>query len=60
MEKEIINTEEAVNAEADKAILEDKDDFEKVMAIILLLIFQMEHSKVTAKAKYPRQVAKAV
>ena len=50
MEKEIINTEEAVNAEADKAILEDKDDFEKVMAIILLLIFQMEHSKVTAKA----------
>ena len=49
MENEILNTEEAVNAEAEKAVQEDKDDFEKVMAAILLLIFQMEHTKVTAK-----------
>lgn len=38
MENEILNTEEAVNAEAEKAVQEDKDDFEKVMAAILLIV----------------------
>ena len=49
MENEILNTEEAVNAEAEKAVQEDKDDFEKVMAAILLIVYNMEHTKVTAK-----------
>ena len=50
MENEILNTEEAVNAEAEKAVQEDKDDFEKVMAAILLIVYNMEHTKVTATA----------
>ena len=49
MENEILNTEEAVNAEAEKAVQEDKDDFEKVVAAILLIVYNMEHTKVTAK-----------
>ena len=49
MENEILNTEEAVNAESEKAVQEDKDDFEKVMAAILLIVYNMEHTKVTAK-----------
>ena len=49
MENEILATEETINAETEKVIREDEKDFKEVLAIIMLIVFRLEHDKVTAK-----------
>ena len=49
MENEILATEETINAETEKVIREDEKDFKEVLATIMLIVFRLEHDKVTAK-----------
>ena len=49
MENEILATEETINTETEKVIREDEKDFKEVLAIIMLIVFRLEHDKVTAK-----------
>lgn len=49
MENEILATEETINTETEKVVREDEKDFKEVLAIIMLIVFRLEHDKVTAK-----------